>query len=72
MQEDDYGRLWRTRREIGSEALVAVEVANATVERDGSQRRYFLRVPPTVRSARRAVAWTFGLTRGEYQPAVES
>jgi hypothetical protein len=72
VQEDDYGRLWQTRREIGNEQFVAVEVVNATVERDGTQRRYFLRVPPTAATARRAVAWTFGLTGSEYQPAVES
>ena len=29
-------------------------------EADGSHRRYFLRVPPDVRTARAAVAWTFG------------
>jgi hypothetical protein len=45
---------------------------NATPEPDGSYRRYFLRVPPTVRTARRGLAWSFGLTRSEYAPAVET
>lgn len=72
VQQDDYGRLWRTEREIDGERFVAVEVVNATAEPDGSVRRYFLRVPPDVRSARRGVAWTFGLTRRAYAPEVES
>jgi hypothetical protein len=72
VQQDDYGRLWRTEREIEGEPLVAVEVVNSTPEPDGSYRRYFLRVPPSVRTARRAVAWSFGLTRKVYAPVMES
>jgi hypothetical protein len=72
VQQDDYGRLWQTSREIDGEPFVAVEVVNATEEPDGSRNTYFLRVPPSVRTARRAVAWTFGLTRRAYMPAVES
>ena len=30
VQQDDYGRLWRTEREIDGEPFVAVEVVNAT------------------------------------------
>lgn len=33
---------------------------------------YLLRVPPTMRTAREAVAWTFGLQDGDYEPDVES
>jgi len=72
VQQDDYGRLWRTEREIDGEPFVAVEVVNATEDPDGSRRRYFLRVPPDIRSARRAVAWTFGLSGRDYKVAVES
>jgi hypothetical protein len=72
IQEDDYGRLWRTTRRFDGEAFVAVEVVNSTAEPDGSYRRYFLRVPPGTRTARRGVAWSFGLTRKAYVPAVES
>ena len=72
VQQDDYGRLWRTEREIDGEPFVAVEVVNSTEEPDGSRRRYFLRVPPDVRTARRGVAWTFGLTRRAYAPVAES
>ncbi|MDP9246986.1 MAG: hypothetical protein M3O95_02675 [Candidatus Dormibacteraeota bacterium] len=72
VQQDDFGRLWRTRRTIGGEPYAAVEVVNATAEADGRHRRYFLRVPPTARSARAAVAWSFGLLPSLYDPAVET
>jgi len=49
-----------------------VEVRNSTPEPDGSRRTYFLRVPPTMRTAREAVAWTFGLGAVDYRPAVET
>ena len=66
LQQDDYGRLWRSEHPIDGEPYVAVEVVNATAEPDGTHRHYFLRVPPTIRSARTAVAWTFGFDRGDY------
>lgn len=72
VQQDDFGRLWETTRDIDGEPFVAVEVVNATEEPDGSRNTYFLRVPPGVRTARRAVAWTFGLPKRAYAPAVES
>lgn len=51
------------------EPLVIVEVVNSTPEPDGEWKHYFLRVPPTVRSAREAVAWTAGYDRAEdYAP----
>jgi len=72
VQEDDYGRVWQTQREVDGEQFVAVEVVNSTPEPDGSYRRYFLRVPPSIRSARQGVAWSFGLTRRAYAPVVQS
>ena len=74
--EDETGRLW-VRSFPGSrwrppEPLVMVEVQNATPEPDGSVRTYFLRVPPTITSARAAVAWTFGLDGSSYVPALET
>jgi hypothetical protein len=81
--EDDYGRLWRCSPmptasplallEMGiSEPLVFVEVENATRAPDGSARRYFLRVPPTVSTPHEAVAWSFGLPASRYSPSAES
>jgi Domain of unknown function (DUF6745) len=58
--QDDYGKLWATKVWLDGERVQLVEVVNATAEPDGSYRRYVLRVPPNTRSAREAVAWTFG------------
>jgi Domain of unknown function (DUF6745) len=72
-QQDDYGKLWATRVWIDGEQVQLVEVVNATAEQDGSRRRYLLRVPPTTRTAREAVAWTFGFERdADYAPMVET
>ena len=49
-----------------------VEVVNATPEPDGSFRDYLIRVPPRFRTARGAVAWTFGMEAREYRPKVET
>ncbi|MCP2329524.1 hypothetical protein HDA40_008031 [Hamadaea flava] len=67
VQSDDFGVLWRLDLP-GDEPLVMVEVVNATPEPDGTRRTYFLRVPPTVRTARAGVAWTFDLTEEQYAP----
>ena len=61
--QDDFGKLWTTQVRLGGEPTHLVEVVNATAERDGTYRRYFLRVPPTMRTAREAVAWTFGFDK---------
>ena len=67
---DETGKLWRrrwwNRTDDTWDAWAAVEVVNGTVEPDGSHRHYFLQVPPDVRSAREAVAWTYGLTEIQY------
>jgi hypothetical protein len=68
VSKDKIGKLWRLelRGDI-EEPLMLVEVENATVEPDGTRKRYLLRVPPYMRTARDAVAWTFGFDRDEYQ-----
>ncbi len=71
--KDGYGRLWRCRpMPLDDEPLVFVEVENATREPDGSGRRYFLRVPPTVGTPHEAVAWSFGLSPSWYAPSIET
>lgn len=84
VHEDETGRLWqediRLYMKPGSAnnairrgvPFTFVEVTNATLESDGSQRRFFLRVPPTMRTAREAVAWTFALEPDQYRPIVET
>jgi len=64
--EDPTGILWSCA------GIMLVEVVNATKEPDGTYRRYFLRVPPHMRTAREAVAWTFGLRPEAYEPASET
>jgi hypothetical protein len=64
---DDFGTLWKVNVP-GDEPLTMVEVVNGSPEPDGTFRTYFLRVPPTVRTAREGVAWTFELTEQDYLP----
>ncbi len=71
ISSDEYGTLWRCPL-LGDEPLVMVEVCNATPEPDGSFRNYWLRVPPDVRSAREAIAWTFGVDARDYDPEVQT
>lgn len=68
---DAYGILYRCDFRYG-EPLVMVRVVNRTPEPDGSYKHYWLRVPPTMRTAHEAVAWTFGLTPEQYRPSFES
>ncbi len=62
---DDTGVLW-IKSWADWDRWAAVEVVNGTPEPDGTYKHYFLQVPPTVRSAREAVAWTYGMTEREY------
>ncbi len=86
VDEDEFGRLWRRfdppvpyprwmsgrPPAKGQVREALVEVVNSTPEPDGSSKTYFLRVPPESTSAREAVAWTFGMTSLQYEPAVET
>lgn len=67
VHHDETGVLWRIELP-GDEDAVMVEVVNSTPEPDGTSRTYWLRVPPTTRTAREGVAWTFGLSAEEYDP----
>ena len=64
--QDETGILWRQRWRW--EAWAAVEVVNGTPEPDGTYKHYFLQVPANMRSAREAVAWTYGLPEQRYRP----
>ena len=71
VHKDAYGELYR--RELpNDEPIVMVRVMNSTPEPDGSVKPYMLRVPPDIRTAHAAVAWTFGLKAREYRPAIET
>ncbi|MBN2118545.1 MAG: hypothetical protein JW730_18370 [Anaerolineales bacterium] len=61
------------RQEIpDDEPLVMVRVLNSTPEPTGEIKSYFLRVPPDITDADQAVAWTFGMTRDDYHPEMET
>ncbi|MFE2089869.1 DUF6745 domain-containing protein [Streptomyces sp. NPDC059460] len=67
VHRDETGILWRIALD-GDEDVVMVEVVNSTPEPDGTHRTYWLRVPPSTRTAKGGVAWTFGLDGEAYTP----
>ncbi|MFD4004947.1 DUF6745 domain-containing protein [Streptomyces rubiginosohelvolus] len=67
VHRDETGILWHIALD-GDEDVVMVEVVNSTPEPDGTYRTYWLRVPPTTRTAKDGVAWTFGLEGAAYAP----
>jgi hypothetical protein len=71
VHQDKRGKLWRKERTDDTD-LVMVEVKNSTPEPDGSIKDYFLRVPPEMKTATEAVAWTFGIEPQRYAPAIET
>lgn len=71
MQRDDWGILYR-KEVLNDEAIVMVKVVNSTPEPDGSYKDYFLRVPPTTRTARGGIAWTFEKEESNYSPVKQT
>ncbi|MEV0534906.1 DUF6745 domain-containing protein [Kitasatospora sp. NPDC050463] len=71
LHRDGTGVLWRIQLP-DDEPVVMVEVVNSTAEPDGTFRTYWLRVPPSTRTARAGVAWTFGIPEAEYHPQRET
>jgi hypothetical protein len=67
VHRDETGILWRIALD-DDEDVAMVEVVNSTPEPDGTHRTYWLRVPPTTRTAKEGVAWTFGLQAEAYEP----
>ena len=71
VSRDDCGVLYQLPLD-GDEPLTMVKVINSTPEPDGHVKEYFLRVPPTMTTAKAAVAWSFDLKPSTYAPAVET
>lgn len=71
IHRDETGVLWRIVLP-DDEPVVMVEVVNSTPEPDGTHRTYWLRVPPSTRTARAGVAWTFGIPESAYHPQRET
>jgi hypothetical protein len=63
--EDESGILWRKVWRT-FDAWAVVEVVNATPEPDGTRKHFFLQVPAHMRTAREAVAWTYGMSEDAY------
>jgi len=71
IHNDVFGKLWR--KEIADdEPLVMVELLNSTPEPTGEIKTYFLRVPPDMKTAHEAVAWTFDKKQIDYAPIFQS
>lgn len=66
------GVLYRKKMTQGLDNVMAVSVVDSTPQKNGQHRTYLLAVPPWMKTAKQAVAWTFGLTEDEYAPDVES
>jgi hypothetical protein len=68
---DSFGTLWKKDLGEGEEGddryLAMVEVVCPSTD-----RKYMLRVPPSMERARQAVAWTFKMTEAEYMPSIET
>jgi len=87
LHEDEFGKLWRTERP-GDSPIVMLECVNGSPEPidyvpgDGESgewagnrwhKHYWLRVPPTIQTARAAEAWIHGLDHAEqYAPQVRT
>lgn len=72
IDSDRFGTLYWKDMPSPEEPIMMVHVINKTPEPDGSFKEYFLRVPPFMRSARDAVAWTFNVSPEDYDPEVET
>jgi hypothetical protein len=68
---DETGELYRHEL-ADDEPLCMIRVLDATTRPDGTRRSYWLRVPPTIHTAREAVAWTFGMEAARYRPDRET
>jgi hypothetical protein len=72
LHQDRFGKLMQKELQ-GDEPITVVLVRNSTPEPDGTYKDYVLRVPPTMKTAQEAVAWTFGIEDPkEYNPEVET
>lgn len=55
-----------------AEPISYLKVVNSTMESDGTYKNYFLCVPPTCKTCKEAVAWTFRMIADEYNPLQET
>ena len=54
------------------EPITVVMVYNSTPEPDGTVKKYFLSVPPNMKTCAEAIAWTFRKDPKDYHPDIET
>ena len=62
----------RSRNRKGDTPLVTLTMVNHTSEADGSAKEYTIRVPPTMKSAREAMAWSEHRSVEQYAPQFQA
>lgn len=70
---DSHGRMllkWNAKN--SDESFCLVRVFNGTINSDGTRDIYYLTVPPTMKTAQEAVAWTFYKDANDYAPIEET
>ena len=72
--KDQFGKpLILYKKEINDdEPIVMIKMINSTPEPDNSFKEYFLRVPPDIKKAKEAIAWTFNVESENYNPIIET
>jgi hypothetical protein len=65
-----YGTLYEIPAE-DSEGIKVIRLVNSTPDADGTFKNYFLTVPPDMKTAHEAVAWTFDMNVSEYNNLVQ-
>lgn len=61
------------RPQVDDEDVYMLKLRNSTQEKDGSWKTYIVRVPPTMKTAKQANAWTYGFENPEdYKPMEQS
>jgi len=71
VHRDDWGELYKAPVP-GDEDLTMVKVVNNTPEKDGTYKDYWLPVPPSMKTAKEAVAWTWAKPEQEFNPTERS
>lgn len=57
---------------VFDEPVAYVAVWNSTAEQDGTFKRYYLCIPPDIKTCKAAIAWTFYMKEDEYNPSQET
>lgn len=70
--DQDFGYLYMRSQE-DDEDIYMLKLLNSTPEEDGTRKTYIIRVPPTMKTARQANAWSYGFDNpNDYNPTEQS